>query len=160
MAKRGFTIRIIVLLSLLGPVSVTPVVAATEEVIWYQESIPVEGEAGGWLLAEGSDVRHLAATAEGTLFACVEGLAYTLYKSTDGYSWSQIGNVTDTIVDIATDAVDASVIYYATASNVYKSADAGDSFQPLAANPALTGSDNIEITALEIKKIKLRVYGM
>ena len=152
MAKLGFTIGLILLLSLLSWISVTPAVTATEEVRWLQEAIPVEGEAGDWLLADGSDVRHLAVTVDGTLYACVSGLSDSLYKSTDGgYSWSHTGNVTGTIVDIATTAEDASVIYYANKSNVYKSTDAGNSFLPLAANPALAGN-NIEITAIDVAR--------
>jgi len=153
MAKLGFTVGLIILLALPSLVSVTPIATATEEVRWFQESIPVEGEAGGWLLADGSDVRHLAVSSDGTIYACVNGLTDTLYKSTDGgYSWSQTGNVTGTIVDIVTTAEDTSIIYYATKSNVYKSTDAGGSFLPLAANPALAGSDNIEITAIDVAR--------
>ncbi len=151
MAKSGFIIGLIIIVSLSFFTSATPMVTATEEVKWYRESIPVEGEAGGWLLADGSDVRQLAVTTDGALYACVEGLADSLYKSVDGgYSWSQTGNVTGTIVDIVTMADDASVIYCATKSNVFKSTDAGGSFRPLAANTALAGSDNIEITAIDV----------
>ncbi len=150
MANSGFTIGLVVLFSLL---SVTPAVTAPQDARWYQESIPAEGEAGGWQLAEGSDIQQLAITADGTLYACVNGLTYSLYKSIDGgYSWSQLANVTDTIVDIATIDEDASIIHFATAGNVYKSDDAGVSFQLLAANPALAGSDNIEITDIDVAR--------
>jgi len=151
MAKSGPIIVLIVLLCLFNLVSFTPVITFPEEVRWHQENIPLEGEDGGWLLAEGSDVRHLAITDDGALYACIDGLDYTLFRSTDGgYSWSQIGDVTDTIVDIASSTADASVIYYATAGNVFKSMDAGMSFSYMASIPALAGSSNKEITAIDV----------
>lgn len=151
MAKPGSIIVLIVLLCLFNLVSVTPVITFPEEARWHQENIPLEGENGGWLLAEGSDVRHLAITDDGALYAYVDGLDYTLFRSTDGgCSWSQIGDVTDSIVDIATSAADAGVIYYATAGNVFKSTDAGMSFSYMASNPALADGNNTEITAIDV----------
>ena len=151
MTKPGSIIVLIVLLCLFNLVSVSPVITFPEEVRWHQENIPLEGENGGWLLAEGSDVRHLAITDDGALYAYVDGLDYTLFRSADGgCSWSQIGDVTDVIVDIATSAADASVIYYATAGNVFKSTDAGMSFSYMASNPALAGSSSIAITTIDV----------
>ncbi len=151
MAKSGSIIVLIVLLCLFNLVSVTPVITFPEEVRWHQENIPLEGEGGGWLLAEGSDVRHLATTGDGILYAYVDGLDYTFFRSADGgCSWSQIGDVTDAIVDIATSAADVGVIYYATAGNVFKSTDAGMSFSYMASNPALAGSSNTEITTIDV----------
>ena len=137
MAKSGSIIVLIVSLCLFNLVSVTPVITFPEEVRWHQENIPLEGEDGGWLLAEGSDVRHLAITDDNALYACIDGLDYTLFRSTDGgCSWSQIGDVTDTIADIAISTANTGVIYYATAGNVFKSMDAGMSFSYMALNPA------------------------
>jgi hypothetical protein len=65
MAKQGSIIVLIVLLCLFNLVSVSPVITFPEEVSWHQGNIPLEGENGGWLLAEGSDVRHLAITDDG-----------------------------------------------------------------------------------------------
>ncbi len=153
MAKSRLIIALLLTLFLLGIPSATSVVGAPDEARWSQVNIPAGGEVGGWLLAEGSDIRHLALAADGTLYASVDGLDYTLYKSEDGgYSWSHCGSVSDTIVDIAVAADDAGTIYYATESNVYKSTDAGSSFQPLASNPALNGSDNIEITSIDVAR--------
>lgn len=151
MAKLSFTIGLILLLSLLSLFAAAPAVTAPDEVRWSQGNIPVPGEAGGYVLAKGSDVEHLAMAVDGSLYAGVVGLAYTLYKSTDGGdNWGHTGNVTDAIVDIATAPDDASVIYYVTLTSVYKSTNAGNSFMPLTANPALTGSGNIEITAIDV----------
>ena len=137
MAKPGSIIVLIVLLCLFNLVSVTPVITFPEEVRWHQENKPLEGEDGGWLLAEGSDVRHLAITDDGALYACIDGFDYMLFRSTDGgCSWSQIGDVTDTIADIAISTANTGVIYYATAGNVFKSMDAGMSFSYMALNPA------------------------
>ncbi len=154
MAKSRITIGLVLLLILLGlDFALTPALAAPDELRWSRENIPAEGEAGGWVLANGSDVKHLTMAGDGTLYACVEGLPYSLYKSTDGGdSWSQTGNVTGAIVALAI-AGDGTIIYYATATNVYKSTDAGSSFVPLAANPALAASANIEITSIDIGRL-------
>ena len=154
MAKSRLTIGLVLLLSLFGlNFALTPAVAAPDEVRWSRENIPTDGESAGWVLAKGSDVKHLTMASDGTLYAYVEGLPYSLYKSTDdGDSWSQTGNVPSAIVALAI-AGDASVIYYATATNVYKSTDAGSSFVPLAANPALAASANIEITSIDIGRL-------
>lgn len=117
MAKLSLTIGLILLLNLLSLFAAAPAVTAPDEVRWSQENIPVPGEAEGWVLAKGSDVEHLAMAVDGSLYAGVDGLTYTLYKSTDGgYNWGHTGNVTDAIVDIATAPDDASVIYYVTTS--------------------------------------------
>ncbi|MFH1662563.1 MAG: hypothetical protein ABH934_01375 [Chloroflexota bacterium] len=151
MAKSGSIIGLIILFCLINLVSVTPVITFPEDVTWHRENISFEGEDGGWLLAEGSDVRYLAITVDGALYAYIDGLTYTLFKSEDGgCSWSQIGNVNEDIVDIAASTVDTGVIYYATAGNIFKSTDAGDSFRQLALNTALAGSDNIEITDIDV----------
>jgi hypothetical protein len=152
MAKSGLAISLLLILSLLGISSATAVAGAPEENSWSQVNIPAGGEAGGWVLAEGSDIRCLALAGDGTLYASVTGLDYTLYKSVDGgSSWSPTGSVSDDIVDIAVDADDASTIYCATERNIYKSTDAGGSFRLLAANPAVAGG-NIEITAIDVTR--------
>ncbi|MFH0769283.1 MAG: hypothetical protein V1932_06930 [Chloroflexota bacterium] len=90
---------------------------------------------------------------DGTLYcyANPSGANYTLFKSTDaGYSWAYTGKVKDIITDIATASDDASAVYYATATNIYKSADAGTTFTPLPLNPGGAGSDNIVITSIDI----------
>jgi hypothetical protein len=150
MAKSGFAISLLLILSLLGISFATVVAGAPDEDRWSQVNIPTGGEAGGWVLADGSDIRCLALAGDGTLYASITGLDYTLYKSVDGgSSWRYRGNVSDAIVDIAVDAGNASTIYCATERNIYKSTDAGNSFQPLAANPAVAGG-NVEITAIDV----------
>jgi len=154
MAKPRLAVVLALLLSLLGlNFATAPAVAAPDEVSWSRFSIPTEGKPGNWLLAGGSDVRLLTMATSGSLYAYVPGLAYNLYKSTDGgYSWQETGNITGAIVDIvATD--DAGIIYYATASNVYKSTDAGQSFFPLTSGPGGAGSGNIEITAIDVARL-------
>ncbi|MCK4274342.1 MAG: hypothetical protein KAW90_05570, partial [Dehalococcoidales bacterium] len=125
--------------------------ASSEAVRWTRVSIPTEGEAGNWVLATGSDVRHLTMAPDGTLYACGQGLTYTLYKSTDGgLSWVHIGSVQDTIVDIAVSPHDASIIYYATSSAVYRSTNSGKTFAQLPAGPGGAGTDNKEITSIDV----------
>ena len=124
---------------------------SADEVKWSRVNIPVEGNAGDWLLANGSDVQHLTMSANGTLFAYLPGLTYTLYRSTDGgYRWSYIGDVQDSIVDIAISPQDDNAIYYATSANVYRSTDGGKKFFQLSANPGGAGSNNIEITDIDV----------
>ncbi len=151
MATIKFAMGLLLLLCLLGSISpLTPAVADPDEVKWSRVNIPTEGKAGNWVLAKGSDVAHLTMAIDGTLYAHVTGFTYTLYKSTDeGRSWSYTGEVTNAIVDIATIRNDASTIYYATPSSVYKSTDAGSSFTPLPPNPGGAGSNNIEITSID-----------
>ena len=142
---------LILLLSLLF-IPVSPAIAIPNgEVRWSRVDIPTEGKVGNWVLADGSDVQHLAMAIDGTLYAYGKGLTYTLLKSTDGgYSWSYTGMVKHTIVDIATAPNDASLVYYATSSNVYKSADAGNSFVLLPPNPGGAGTNNLEITSIDV----------
>jgi len=130
-----------------------PAIASPDLVKWSRVNIPTDGEAGSWGLASGSDVQHLTKAIDDTLYAYGKGLSYTLYKSVDqGCSWSPMGKVQDDIVDIATAPDDVNVIYYATSSHVYQSDDGGESFLPLPANPGGAGSNNIEITSIDVAK--------
>jgi photosystem II stability/assembly factor-like uncharacterized protein len=136
------TIIIILLLSLITT-NPTPTLAATPEALkWTKVNIPAKETAGGWVLADGSDIQHLTAAADGTLYAYAEGLTYTLYKSTDGgLRWSYIGNVQDVITGIAVSPNDVKTIYYATASSIYRSSDGGKHFIPLPAVPVGVGAN-------------------
>ena len=133
--------------------TISPAVANPDELEWSRVNIPAEGAAGNWVLASGSDVQHLTMAIDGTLYcyASPSGTSYTLFKSTDGgYSWSYTGEVKDRIVALATAPDNASIIYYATSSNIYRSTDAGNSFLPLPANPGGAGSNNVEITSIDV----------
>ncbi len=140
----AISLGLVLLLSSAAPV-------AADEVKWSPVGIPTEGRAGGWVLASGSDTRHLTMAADGALYAHGKGLANTLYKSTDGgYQWADIGGVADDIVAIATAPDDADTIYYATAASVFKSSDGGRQFTRLGGEPGGAGSGNIEITAIDV----------
>lgn len=118
MAKMRLVVGLLLLLSLLAPT--TTATANSDTVKWLEVNIPTEGKSGNWVLAQGSDVQHPTMAIDGTLYchAHPSGTSYTLFKSTDGgLSWSDTGKVTDNIVDIATAPDDASIIYYATASD-------------------------------------------
>jgi hypothetical protein len=145
-------LRLLALLLSILVFSLAPGTAASaDEVKWSQVNIPTEGSAGDWVLANGSDVQHLTMSASGTLYAYAEGLSHTLYQSTDGgYSWSSLGGVQDSIVDIAISTQDEDIIYYATTANVYRSTDGGKKFDQLAANPGGAGSNNVEITDIAV----------
>lgn len=149
MAKLRFILALLVTVSLFGVQSFAPASGAAGEAAWSQVDVPADGDDGGWVLAGSSDVTHLALAADGTIYAAVDGLSHTLYWSGDGgYSWQHIGDVSDTIVDIA--VADNGAIYYATTNNVYKSTDGGDSFQPMATEAALNISSNVEITSIDV----------
>jgi len=123
--------------------------AAPQSLKWTRVDIPMEGAAGGWVLADGSDIQHLTAAADGTLYAYGKGLPCTLYKSTDrGLKWSSIGNVQDEITDIAVSLHDANTIYYSTVTAVYRSTDGGKTFLALPAEPGGAGANNKIITSL------------
>ncbi len=133
-----------------------PVAATPDEVKWSRVNIPTEGETGNWVLASGSNIQHLTMAADGAIYcyANPSGTSYTLFKSTDaGYSWSPTGKVTGVIVDIATSPDDANIVYYATTSNIYKSADAGTSFTQWTLNPGRAGSGNITISSIDVARL-------
>ena len=120
---------------------------------WTKVGIPTEGEAGNWVLAAGSDVHHPVLSPDGTLYACCPGLPYTLYRSTDGgRGWTHIGNVHDTIVSIAVAPHDASRLYYATNSTVYRSSNGGRTFEALPPNPGGAGTGTVAITAIAVSR--------
>ncbi|MFC2067311.1 WD40/YVTN/BNR-like repeat-containing protein [Chloroflexota bacterium] len=149
------------LLSLSLSIPPNPAAASPDEVKWSRVDIPTEGKAGNWVLADGSDIKHLTMSADGTLYAYGKDLSYTLYKSTDGgYSWSHIGNVTDDIVDIAIAPTNADFIYYATTADVYRSTDGGKIFTRLPANPGGAGSNNIEITSIDVTSPDGNIIGI
>ncbi|MFC2070155.1 hypothetical protein ACFLTB_03145 [Chloroflexota bacterium] len=126
--------------------------AVADEVKWSVVDIPAGGEAGGWMLAGGSNVKHLTMTSDGTLYCYANPSATnnTLYKSIDaGFRWTSIVDVTDTIIDIATVPGTAD-IYYATESNIYKSIDGGGRFIRLPSCPGGAGTGNVSITCLDV----------
>jgi hypothetical protein len=103
-AKAGLASRLFWLLSLAGMLTPASLALyAPDEVAWSPVNIPGEGPSGGWVLARGSDVRHLAIAGDDTLYAYAtpSGTSDTLFKSTDdGQSWLATGNATDEIVAI------------------------------------------------------------
>ena len=133
MAKTKLAIKLILLLSLLGSMT-TPAAAAPDEVKWSQVNLPTEGKLGDWVLASGSDVQHLTMAIDGSLYcyANPSGTSYTLFKSIDGgYSWSYT-DYDQAIVALVSSSIDADIIYISDGSKVYKSDDAGDSFELVA----------------------------
>jgi len=133
---------------------VPPVSASQEPLRWIKVNIPAGGEAGNWVLASGSDVKHLALASDGTLYAGVQGLTNSLYRSTDGgLSWASIGNVSDVIVGIAVSPRDAKRIYYATKSAVYRSVNGGKTFAALPASPGGAGTGHKEITSVDVASL-------
>lgn len=152
----GAVLALIFLFGLLNPICAVTPAAAPEEAKWCRVNLPANGETGRWLLATGSDVKHLIMAKDGALYAYANptGTSYTLFKSTDnGFSWSATGDVQHTIVGIAAASDDAGIIYYATASGVYKSADGGRSFSSLGAGMGGAGTANIAITSLAVGRL-------
>jgi hypothetical protein len=129
-------------------VGIAPADSAVSANRWNRVNIPAGGEAGGWVLAEGSDIRLLTAAADGTLYAYAAGLDYTLLKSIDGgLKWSATGKVRDAILDLAVSAQNPDIIYYSTNTSVYRSGDGGKSFLQLPALPS-RGPGHLIITSL------------
>ncbi|MCH7993214.1 MAG: hypothetical protein IIB57_02090 [Planctomycetes bacterium] len=151
------SLLVVALVLLLGLHLVAPTgraAADVEEPRWSRVNIPAEGEVGGRVLAGGSDIKHLTMAADGTLYAHADGLTYRLYKSSDGgKSWTSPGSVTDNIVAIATAPNDAGTVYYATTTTVYRSSDGGQTFGQMGGNPGGAGSNNVEITALDVASL-------
>jgi photosystem II stability/assembly factor-like uncharacterized protein len=147
----SFSILLLILL-LLGYSAVSPgqhISAAAATQAWEKVNMPAGGAAGNWVLASGSDLQHLTAAADGTLYAYGQGLPYSLYKSTDGgLKWSSAGQVTDAITCIAVSPRDSATVYYATSSQVYRSTDGGRTFLQMQASPGGAGGGNIAITCL------------
>jgi photosystem II stability/assembly factor-like uncharacterized protein len=153
-----------VFIVLLTSIAMTPLPAqgaAPEPLRWTEVNIPTEGAAGGWELAGGSDIRHLASAGDGTLYAYVTGLTYTLYKSTDGgWKWSHVGGVQHTIVNIAVPPDTTNIIYYATNSSVYRSVDGGTHFLELPAGPGGAGAGHVEITSLAATRLNSNIVAV
>jgi len=120
---------------------------------WSSEQIPADGQLGKWVLALGSDLQHLSIAPDGSLYcyATPTGTTDTLFKSIDnGVSWFTTGRVKDVITDITVCPQDSNTIYYATASKVCKSTDAGVTFTALPLNPGGSGTGNVQITSIDI----------
>ncbi|MBN1190957.1 MAG: hypothetical protein JXA46_14475 [Dehalococcoidales bacterium] len=120
---------------------------------WTRLNIPADGVSGNWLLADGSDIRHLTLAADGTLYCCADpsGTQFRLFKSADGgLSWAYTGRVQSEIVDIAVSPSDPEIVYYATSASVYRSADAGNNFDSLALSPGGAGNNGLEIVSIDV----------
>jgi photosystem II stability/assembly factor-like uncharacterized protein len=149
MAKLRLALGLLLLLGLLG--SSFPALAEPDTLEWSEVKTPTDGKLEGWVLASGADIQHLTMSANGTIYAYGKGLSYTLYQSNNGgYSWSTIGKVKDTIVDIA--IAPGNVVYYATSSQVYKSVEGASKFTALPI-PGGVGVHNIEITSLDVTRL-------
>ncbi|MBI4285799.1 MAG: hypothetical protein HY670_07890 [Chloroflexi bacterium] len=154
MTKIRRALGLLLAVGLLLPAS--PFLANADVLKWSRVGLPAEGKAGNWVLAQGSEVKHLTMAADGTLYvhANPAGTSYTLFKSGDGgLSWKDTGKAQGTIVAIAAAPGDASVIYYASSDRVFKSSDAGESFAALPGSPGGAGSNNIVITSLDITRV-------
>lgn len=126
------------------------------QVRWAPVNLPTEGAGGGWVLASGSNIENLVMATDGTLYASAspDGTGYRLCKSVNqGASWSFTGGLTDSTVDIAPTPDNASVIYCATASRIYRSNDGAASFTEIVPYPGGAGSDNIEITSIAVARL-------
>jgi photosystem II stability/assembly factor-like uncharacterized protein len=132
-----------------------PVKASSQEPLrWNNVHIPGANEAGNQVLAAGSDVTHLALASDGTLYAAVQGLSNSLFRSTDGgLTWAAAGNVHDNIVDIAISPRDVKRIYYATSSSVYCSVNSGRTFSALPPNPGGAGTGHKAITSMDVTSL-------
>jgi len=137
--KRKFSKILGVALALVMVVSMTVVfaapVAAGEEELTAVD-LPVVGVNGDWFITPTIlSLGPIAKAIDGTLYLYMNNTVAAdddLYKSEDdGRTWeatfydAEVG-LTAPIVDIACSPEDADVVYVATATNVYKTDDAGD----------------------------------
>ena len=151
---RGFLAISFFIVSIISVALPRPVVAETPLVKWTEVNIPTEGRDGKWVLASGSDVRHLAQASDGTLYVYADpsGTNQRLFKSTDNATtWMPTGSVTANIIDIAT-LPDSNYVFYATDSEVFVSSNAGVTFISLPPNPGGAGTDGIIISAISVVK--------
>ena len=111
----------------------TPVAADEEE--WATFDTPDVGVLGDWFMDNAIvGLGPFAKAIDGTLYLYMDHtVAATddLYTSDDGRIWEATGFATDfpgavPLVDIACSSEDADILYVASATNVYKSEDAGD----------------------------------
>jgi len=175
----GVGLTLVMVLSL--TVALAPVVSADpDENEWSKFTIPEQGSDGDWVLAnyfyeydtgawtDDDRIGPLAMSIDGTLYcqaygldvgpdrpALIEGANSFLFKSEDGgYTWDDVGKVKGddrVIVDIACSTTDADVLYYATSTEVYKSDDAGSSFELVGEIPGIVDTtENIIITSLDV----------
>jgi hypothetical protein len=146
----SFVTIVTIALSTILAFTASPLSAASEAARWTALKMPETGEAGGWVLAPGYDIRYLTGAADGTLFACAANETCQLIKSTDGgLKWTSLSEVQNTIIALAVSPHDANVVYYATAASVYRSADGGKHFFLLPGVPG-AGAGNVEITSLAV----------
>jgi len=133
-----------------------PLSADDDILKWAPVNMPFEGKSGSWVMAKGEGSRYLTRSSDGTLFCYTKTsvTSYTLFKSNDeGKTWSYTGGVKDTIVDIAVAPDNPRIICYATESDVYRSSDAGITFNRIPYRPGNTGTGNIKITTIDISLI-------
>ena len=71
MAKLKFPFLFTLLVFLLIFCLTQSATVSADEVKWSRVNIPTQGNAGDWLLADGSDVQHLTMSTNGTLHASV-----------------------------------------------------------------------------------------
>jgi len=151
------TLGLVLLVCLLGFTSPKHAAASSPgDVRWTPVDIPTQGKPGNWVLTRNSDVRHLAVAADGTLYAATDSpeTSDTLFQSLDGgHRWSATGNISDTIVALATAAENAGVVCYATPADVYQSSDAAAHFAPLPPHPGGAGSDRVVITTIDVATV-------
>jgi len=136
----GVGLTLVMALSLTFALS-APAMADEEE--WSLFSVPTASVAGalndGFMSALIATPGPIARAIDGTLYLYVAGAApfVDLFSSDDnGRTWSATDFKTDfpaatAIVDMAPSPEDADVLYVVTALNVYKTEDAGDSWEDL-----------------------------
>ena len=156
----GVTLTLVMVLSLAIALAPVPVAGACGQNVWAKHAIPKEGKTGNWVLAlstSGKTRGPMDRAINGDLYvhASVDGTTYTLFKSTDdGCTWAYVGTsghlVKDAIIDIVCAPDDADVLYYATTTDVYKSADGGSRFDKVGDTPGNAGTGNLTIACMDV----------
>ncbi|MFC1937129.1 hypothetical protein ACFLWY_01055 [Chloroflexota bacterium] len=166
MSVARLAVRLIWLPGLLALLLPIPASADEDAAKWCRVDIPAEGRLGDWALADGSDVQNLTMAADGTLY-CYARVKINgtdtdmLFRSaTEGQSWQETEYEGDAITSIVCSATDPDILYVTDGSSVYKSHDAGESFDQLAGAslPALDANEIISCIDVGYKADKPYVF--
>jgi hypothetical protein len=138
MAKSGFVGGLIVLISLFGVLSPSPVITAPEEVRWYPQAMPSEGEAGIDYIVD------IAVSPDydwdNTLFMLTWGGSFSLWRgNTESARWERVfSSLSEDVYDIRYIELSpqygsgSRVLYMAGSTSsgaaIWKSDDGGQSF--------------------------------
>jgi len=169
----GVALTVVLMASLTVGLATVPAGAASSNLKFVKLELPQVGADGDYWVLYDSDVGPIAQTPDGGILfaAVVEGTAWNLLKSTDGYSWTATGFYdyvsglttpdTTAIVDVAAspEYSDDTTVVVATKDYVYISEDGGKTFTQLSAawTPVTYDINDMDITVASDGDLSLMV---